>query len=201
MKSAWLPLTLLVANLGCDIEVQNDKNGGPSILDEDPYCTPDNYYRHYCTEVRGQIFYTPDEILNAPVIHGDLYFKYRLTDYQAFLVGEEHAYSTYVSSTGEFFFQEVEPGNYRLIMRLVPSYQSDLFYDCTYNPDLHVCVRDPQAEPYRLGVVRNITLRLRERITLPLARPQKLYYHNNILVEVQEITADNSAPKIPVYTH
>lgn len=206
MKNQLIAISILIS--GCNATISTDgslsaSNSGnnssnSSVVTLASNCVPDNY-NEFCTAVQGQIFYTVEQLMAAPVINGQLNFQYRLQDFQVYLLGSNHAYTAHTDRKGRFNFSNVEPGEYVLIAKLVPQTGSEIFTDCKwkYLPSgAPYCQRVENAEPYKIGLIQEgIRIGVQQKATLSLINVDKLYVDaSGNLEATQQVTSDNSAP-------
>lgn len=206
-------LLMISVFIGCNL--QYDPNNPQNVTVSQATATPspvDCYANDpYCTKVKGQIFYTTNELMTAPITNGQLNLRYSLSNFEVFLIGQGQAYSGISDMKGNFTFSGVEPGEYSLLARYVPPIGSDLFYDCVWTTETSgvttngqvakstsVCVvTDPiDPTPYKIGLyLDNISVTNNQVSQISLQNIQKFYMDSSgYISQTQTVTSDNSAP-------
>ena len=178
-------VTLLTIMSGCNVQ-QNSNNVTGAVstaLGDNSLNCQNNNYDNFCTQLQGQVFYTINELLSAPVINGSISFQYHLEDFRIFLIGQGHAYTAQADINGNFAFSNVQPGVYSMIGKLMPQHGSEIFTDCSWNYDSHgnpVCTYGGNTERYKIGFIQNnVIIRDQEKASLKLTNVQKLFVDNN----------------------
>ena len=206
-------MAILSILTGCDLQYTADSaktsaaTAAPTPTPTPLICNPNN---QFCNKVQGQIFYSSSELMAAPITNGSLNLKYNLQDFQVFFLGQNHAYSTTTDSKGNFHFSNVEPGEYTLIARYVPSNSSDIFYDCTWVTSLagtnsngqatgetSICkILDQSEAPYKIGSFQeNIEVVDQKISSISLENVQKFYMDKSgYISQTQTILPSSSTP-------
>ena len=158
-------LVLVCFLCACQLEVNTDKSGTQTAVATETLDDCDDWSR-FCTDLRGQVYYTVIELQDAVAINGNLHFVWNPSNFQMFLVGEGHAYGSDVDDDGQFDFYNVQPGSYQLIGRITPPHGTDVFFDLDDFKHEH---------PYRIGFsIRDIIIRERDKVSLPLIHIKKV---------------------------
>lgn len=164
MKSLEKTLLILLATLllaSCEIKTEEEMEEDAC---ENSQCYT-NYSQQPVTGIKGQIFYSIQEILEAEELPEFAGYDYKIDNFNVYAVDEmKGAFLGKVDWKGNFEFYDIPEGRYTLILKykIKKGQASPKFYD-------------EYGDEYRVGLVKVVDVYDKMITRTPVLHPKKIY--------------------------